>query len=48
MNYFNWRHIEFANGSNPYICKTEEEFKRIQKKYMLEEIKTNFYKAIEK
>lgn len=45
MNYFKWKHIEFADGSNPYICKTEKEFKRIRKRYNLERIKDNFYRA---
>ena len=31
-----WINIEFINGSNPYICTTEKEFKRIQRKYILE------------
>ena len=29
----NWIMIKFEDGSNPYICKTEEEFRRMQKKY---------------
>ena len=45
MNYFKWQHIQFADGSNPYICKTEKEFKRIQNKYNLIKIKDGFYKV---
>lgn len=45
MERFKWQHIEFINGSNPYICKTEKEFKRIKAKYILEEIKEGFWKA---
>jgi hypothetical protein len=45
MSNFNWYHIDFANGGNPYICKTDKEFKKIQKKYKLVKIKDNFYKA---
>lgn len=28
-----WQHIQYEDGSNPYICKTEKEFKRIKRKY---------------
>ncbi len=45
MKNFNWYHIQFNDGGNPYICKTEKELKRIQKKYNLVKIKDNFYKA---
>ena len=48
MDGFTWQHIQFANGSNPYICKTEEEFKRIKRKYKLTEIKSGFWLAEEK
>ncbi len=41
-----WYHIKFINGSNPYICKNEKEFKRIQKKYTLVKISGNYYKAL--
>ena len=39
-----WQHIQFADGSNPYICKTEKE---LQKKYQLEMIKPRFWIARE-
>ena len=42
---FTWQHIQFVDGGNPYICKTEKEFKRMQKKYNLVEIKKNFWLA---
>ena len=45
MNNFKWKCIQFADGSNPYICKTEKEFKKMQKKYNLVEIEDGFYKA---
>ena len=45
MKYFNWQHIEFTDGSNPYICTIEKEFKRIQKIYNLTKIKENFWFA---
>lgn len=45
MEYFAWQCIEFEDGSNPYICKTEKEFDRIKKKYGLVEIKQNFWLA---
>lgn len=45
MDNLNWYHIQFSDGSNPYICKSEKELKRIQKKYNLVKIKDNFYKV---
>ena len=30
-----WQCIQFEDGSNPYICKTEEDFERIKNKYDL-------------
>ena len=40
-----WQHIQYSNGSNPYICKTEAEFERLQNKYgcALEKIKDGFW-----
>lgn len=35
MENFEWQLIKFRNGSNPYICKTAEEFKKIGSKYRL-------------
>lgn len=35
MKEFNWQHIQFEDGSNPYICKTEKAFRGIQKHYNL-------------
>ena len=46
MEDFEWQHIRFTDGNNPYICKTEKEFKRMQKKYKLEQIKDGFWKEI--
>lgn len=40
-----WRHIEFEDGSNPYICKTDKEFKKMQRRYNLVKIKDGFYIA---
>lgn len=45
MNSFTWQHIEFGDGSNPYICKTEEEFKRLNSKHNLVYIQDNFWLA---
>ena len=45
MDSFTWQHIEFADGSNPYICKTEKEFNRMKSKYGLLEIQQNFWLA---
>lgn len=40
-----WYHIQFEDGSNPYICKTEKEFERMKRKYgkRLQQIKENFW-----
>lgn len=35
MKKFEWQHIQFENGSSPYICKTEKTFKAMQKHYNL-------------
>lgn len=40
-----WQHIEFTDGSNPYITKTEEEFQRILENYNLENLQDNFWLA---
>lgn len=48
MNNFNWQHIKFESGGNPYICMTEKEFKRIKRKYNLIKIKDNFWIAKDK
>ena len=40
-----YQHIEFINGSNPYISKTEKDFKRICEHYVLIPIAENFWKA---
>lgn len=45
MKNFQWQHITFADGSNPFICTTEKAFRRIQRKYKLERIKDNFWYA---
>ncbi len=42
---FNWQHIQFADGSNPYICTSERRFKEIQMNYRLEFIKDGFWVA---
>lgn len=46
MEHFEWQHIEFTDGSNPYICMTEKEFKRIKRKYNLQKIKEGFWLAL--
>ena len=48
MKHFKWQHIQFANGSNPYICTAESAFKWMQKKYKLTAIKENFWLAEER
>lgn len=46
MKNFEWQHIEFTDGSNPYICTTKREFERMKLKYHLVFIKEGFWKAI--
>lgn len=43
-----WQHIQFENGSNPYISKTKSNFEYMQNKYNLVNIKDNFWLAKEK
>ena len=45
MKDFKWQLISFVDGSNPYICKTEKEFKRIKSRYMLKKIDDNCWQA---
>ena len=45
MKDFKWQIISFVDGSNPYICKTEKEFKRIKSKYVLKRIDDNCWQA---
>ena len=45
MKHFTWQLISFVDGSNPYICKTEKEFKRIKSKYVLKRIDHNCWQA---
>lgn len=42
-----WYHIEFENGSNPYICKNINELERLLKKYgsNLIHIENNYFKV---
>lgn len=47
MKEFKWQYIQFINGSNPYICKTQNEFNRMKRKYVLEKIEEGFWKATE-
>ena len=45
MKDFKWQLISFVDGSNPYICKTEKEFKWIKSKYVLKRIDDNCWQA---
>ena len=45
MKNFKWQRIEFANGSNPYICMTQEAFDFMQRKYDLKQIKYGIWLA---
>lgn len=40
-----WKHIQFEDGSNPYICKTEKELERMKRKYDLVQLDGNFWSA---
>ena len=40
-----YQHIEFIDGSNPYISKTEKSFKWMQDHYVLKPIADGFWKA---
>ena len=42
------QHIEFADGSNPYICRTEKSFKWMQDHYVLEPVADGFWKATDR
>ena len=43
-----YQHIEFINGSNPYISKTEKDFKWMCEHYVLIPIAENFWKATDR
>ena len=45
MDNFTWQHIEFEDGSNPYICTTEETFNYIKNKYNLVNVDGRFWLA---
>lgn len=45
MKNFKWQHIQFTDGSNPYICTTEKSFKWMQEHYKLEKIEDGFWIA---
>ena len=47
MKRFEWQHIQFENGNNPYICVTEKSFDYMKKKYDLVFIKDGFWLAKE-
>lgn len=43
-----YQHIEFINGSNPYISKTEKDFKWISEHYILIPITEGYWKATDR
>lgn len=43
-----YQHIEFIDGSNPYISKTEKDFKWMCEHYVLIPIVENFWKATDR
>jgi len=44
-DYFRWQTLLFSDGSNPYICKTAEEFERVSRKYTMKKIKDGFWEV---
>ena len=45
MGNFTWQLIGFIDGSNPYVCKTEKEFKWMKSRYVLKKIGDNCWQA---
>lgn len=45
MEKFKWQHIQFADGSNPHICKTQEAFDFMKTNYDLKQIKYGMWLA---
>lgn len=43
-----YQHIEFIDGSNPYISMTEKDFKRMNELYVLVPLAEGFWKATDK
>ena len=43
-----YQHIEFIDGSNPYISKTEKDFKWMCEHYVLIPIAENFWKVTDR
>ena len=43
-----WNTIIFNDGSNPYVCKTDREFKKMSKKYKLEYAGSENFWAVKK
>lgn len=41
MKNFEWQHIQFEDGCNPYICKTEKAFNDMRKRYNLVKLREN-------
>lgn len=47
MKNFEWQHIQFEDGSNPYICTTKKAFKFMLKRYNLVKLREGFWLAKE-
>lgn len=45
MEKFKWQRIEFADGSNPYICMTQEAFDFMKARYELKQLKYGLWLA---
>ena len=48
MSKFHWQHIDFTDGSNPYISMKESDFKWMQNHYNLQPVANNMWLATEK
>lgn len=45
MERFEWQHIMFEDGSNPYVCMNQKAFKQMERRYKgkLIKIKEGFW-----
>lgn len=43
QEHFEWQLVKFPNGSNPYVCKTSEEFMWMALKYSMNKVAENVW-----